>query len=218
MAATTIGQVRAVWKSEARRFWRQRHQLGIYAFYAVVLAYLIQLIVPEPTPRQYVALFWISALFINLQLGAQAYHQETRGHLLFYYWIVPPGLMFWMRALFNAFSQAFIMGLLALLFAFFLGPLPIGVVQWALLIVLSALGFGFAFSLVSAISRFGRQPFVLMSVLGIPTIIPLFFAAIHIHLSLLSSPPSLRMWLTLPALWGIVSGVGTVLMPYLQRH
>lgn len=185
MASSALGGWGAVFRGEARRFWRRRGQLGVYAFYAVVLAYLVQLVEPAPAPRQYIALFWISALFINLQLGAQAYHQETRGHMLFYYWVVPPEVMFWVRALVNSLMQALVMGLLAVLFMFFSGPLPVGLWGWAGLIGLSSLGFGFAFSLVSAISRFGRHPFVLMSILGIPTIIPLFYTVIQLHLSLI---------------------------------
>ncbi len=203
---------------ELRHHWRRRGQLTVHLFYALLLAYVIQLVVDPPTPPRYITFFWLASLFTNLQLGTESYHHETRRHLLFYYWMIPPVMLFWIRALLNAVMQAVAMGALAGLFTFFWGPLPIAWWQWALLIVLAALGFGFAFSIISAVARFARQPFLLMSILGIPVILPLLYSCIHLHTALAAGDPSIRLWLTLPALWGILAGMGSILIPHLQRH
>jgi heme exporter protein B len=219
-----VKQIVALFRKDLLLEWRQKHAInGIFLYLAstVMVCYLsFNLKMERLNPITWNALFWIILLFVAVNAVAKSFMQESRGRFLYYYQIARPEAIILSKILYNAFLMV-VLAALGLVFYGVVMGLPVqdpGL--FAVVVVLAALGFSSALTLVSGIaSKAGNNP-TLVAILGFPVIIPLLLMVIKISKNALDgldrsvSSPELLILLAINLIIGTVS---YLLFPYLWR-
>jgi heme exporter protein B len=219
-----IKEIIALFQKELLLEWRQKYAIngiGLYLISTIMVCYLsFNLKVEKLNPLTWNALFWIIILFVGVNAVAKSFMQESRGRFLYYFQIARPEAIIISKIAYNA----CLMVVLSLIGFGFYTVVMGNPVQDPLIflinILLAAIGFSSALTLVSGIaSKAGNNP-TLVAILGFPVIIPLLLMVIKISKNALDgldrsiSQPEL---LTLLAINLIIGTVSYLLFPYLWR-
>jgi heme exporter protein B len=219
-----IKEIIALFQKELLLEWRQKYAIngiGLYLISTIMVCYLsFNLKVEKLNPLTWNALFWIIILFVGVNAVARSFMQESRGRFLYYFQIARPEAIIISKIAYNA----CLMVVLSLIGFGFYTVVMGNPVQDPLIflinILLAAIGFSSALTLVSGIaSKAGNNP-TLVAILGFPVIIPLLLMVIKISKNALDgldrsiSQPEL---LTLLAINLIIGTVSYLLFPYLWR-
>lgn len=211
-------------KKEALLEWRQKYALNgilLYVTSAVFIAYLSMgtgqgnLQVPI-----WNALYWIIILFSAVNAVAKSFVQEQEGRQLYYFMIASPEAIILSKTIYNT-------GLTLVLA--FLGYVVFGIVfgnpvadqpLFLLNLLLGAIGFSAALTMVSAIASKAKNNGTLMAILSFPVMIPILLMAIQVSKSAIDGLDrgiSAEKILTLMAINAIVLATSYLLFPYLWR-
>lgn len=166
------------------------------------------------------ALFWTILLFTSVIAVARSFQQETRGRLLYLYFLVDPRAVILAKMLYNV----ILMNILAVAGYFFYGILVGNPVQdtglFFATLFLGCTGLGIAFTMISAISSRAGNNFTLMSILGFPIVIPLLMLTIRLSKIAVDGAAIETPWSYIMALVMmnvLVTGLAYLLFPYLWR-
>jgi heme exporter protein B len=147
--------------------------LVLYLVSTCFLIYMIFLARPQPSGTTWSALFWIVALFSSVNAVAKNFSGESRGHSLYLYTLFRPERFVLVKLAYGFVLCLFLtLAGFTLFQLFFPNPFQ-DQLMTSLLLVLSALGFSSALTLISAISSRVANGGVLMAVLGLPVVIGL---------------------------------------------
>lgn len=166
------------------------------------------------------ALFWTILLFSSVIGVARSFQQETRGRLLYLYFMVDPRALILAKMIYNVFLLL-VLAITGFFFFTFLVGNPVSDYGLFLLtLFLGCTGLAIAFTMISAIASRAGNNFTLMSILGFPVIIPLLMVTVKlskIAVDGVYSPTTTTYLLVLVMLNFLVAGLGYLLFPFLWR-
>lgn len=166
------------------------------------------------------ALFWTILLFSSVIGVARSFQQETRGRLLYLYFLADPRAVILAKMIYNIVLMLALAAAGLFFFTFLVGN-PIGDFSLFLLtLFLGCTGLAIAFTMISAIASRAGNNFTLMSILGFPVVLPLLMVTIKlskIAVDGVYSPATMTYVLALIMLNILVAGLAYLLFPYLWR-
>lgn len=211
-------------KKEALLEWRQKYALNgilLYVTSAVFIAYLsmgtgqANLQVPI-----WNALYWIIILFSAVNAVAKSFVQEQEGRQLYYFMIASPEAIILSKTIYNT-GLTLILALLGyVVFGIVFGNPVADQPLFLLNLLLGAIGFSAALTMVSAIASKAKNNGTLMAILSFPVMIPILLMAIQVSKSAIDGLDrgiSAEKILTLMAINAIVLATSYLLFPYLWR-
>lgn len=211
-------------KKEFLLEWRQRYAVNgilLYLVSTIFICYLsFNVRANQLSPITWNALFWIILLFTAINAVAKSFIQEKEGKFLYYYWLISPQALIIARILYNAALMLILSIIGFLIYALVLGN-PTGDI-WLFIVnlVMAAISFSAALTMISAIAAKANNNQTLMAILGFPVILPMLLMVIKISKNALDGierSQSYDEMLTLLAINLIVGAVSYLLFPYLWR-
>lgn len=211
-------------KKELTLEWRQRYAINgilLYLVSTIFICYLsFNVRTNQLNPITWNALFWIILLFTAINAVAKSFIQEKDGKYLYYYWLVSPQVLIISRILYNTLLMLVLALTGYMMYSLVLGN-PVGDPALFLVnLLLAAISFSSALTMISAIASKANNNQTLMAILGFPVILPMLLMIIKISKNALDGvarSASYDEMLTLFAINLIVGAVSYLLFPYLWR-
>lgn len=202
--------------------WKQKYAFNgllLYVGATVFICYLsFREIVDVPVWN---ALFWIIQLFAGVNAIAKSFLQESRGRMLYYYFIADPRAVILSKIIYN-FLLMMILSFFNLLFYTLLIGNPVDDMPlFVLIMVLGSMALSSVLSMVSAIAARAGNSAALMPILSFPVLLPLLMTTIRLSknsIDGLNWSVSQPLIITLIALNLIVISLGYFLFPYLWKE
>ncbi len=219
-----LKEIKALIDKEIRLELRQKYALNGMILYIVSTVYICYLSFRMKSNQIDVitwnTLFWIILLFTATNAIAKSFMQERFGRQLYYYTLASPVGIILSKIIYNT----LLMLVLALVgfgvYSLVMGN-PVGDMGLYLLsIVLGAIGFSSALTMVAGIASKAENSATLMAILSFPIIIPMLLMLLKISknaLDGLDRGSSLDEIMTLLAIDAIVLVLSVILFPYLWR-
>jgi heme exporter protein B len=171
-------------------------------------------------PITWNALLWIILLFISANAIGKSFLQEREGRLMYFYILFRPEVLILAKMLYNAVLMFGIGGLGFLLYALVLGNPIADMGLFALILVLGAIGLGFALTFIAAIAAQAQNSATLMAVLGFPITLPLLLMLIGLSKNALDGlawSVSYEKLLMVGLIDLLCLALGYLLFPYIWR-
>jgi len=171
-------------------------------------------------PRIWNALFWILFLFISISATNLSFSNESGSKVYFLYNLYSPYEVLISKIIFNFILLILLAAGLILIMAVFF---PFEVQQYGHLfyaLALSSFGISVSFSFISSIASLDNSNMSLMSIMAIPTILPIFLTGLKITayaLGIIAESDIASDYLILGAIDLIILGIVLLLFPYLWK-
>lgn len=216
-----IPQIKTLLLKEITLEWRSKYALNGMLVYVIGTVFICYLSFRQVNPAIWNALFWIIMLFASVNAIAKSFMQESRGRQLYFYTIASPIAIILSKIIYNFLLMLVLAGT-ALLFYSVVFSNPIGDISlYILSIVLGALSFSTAFTMISAIASKAGNNATLMAILSFPIIIPLLILLIKLSKNAmdgLDRSVSGDELIAILSVNCIVIAISLLLFPYLWRE
>lgn len=195
-----------------------------YSFYGVLLyigatIFVLFMAMDEPESKVWNGLFWVIQLFICINAVAKSFLQESRGRMIYFYYLASPADFVLAKLLFNSMLMLAMSLLSLLLFALFLGNPIQKPGSFIGLVLLGGWSLSLVFTFLAAIAARAQQNAAIMAVLGFPLIIPQLL--LLMQLSMAAFNPGLSIpgssILLLAALDAMIILLAVILFPFLWK-
>ncbi len=195
-----------------------------YSFYGILLyigatIFVLFMALEEPESRVWNGLFWVIQLFICINAVAKSFLQESRGRMLYFYFIASPTAFVLAKLLFNSLLMLLMSLLSLVLFTMFLGNPLEKAGAFIGLVLLGGWSLSLVFSFLAAIAAKAQQNAAIMAVLGFPIIIPQLILLMRLSSAafspLLTIPTGTVLMLV--ALDALIILLSVILFPFLWR-
>ena len=195
--------------------------LGLYLLSTVFIAYLaFALRQSLITPLVWSALFWITILFTAINTIAKSFIGEKRGLDIYFYSIANPTDVLISKIIYN-FLLCLVLSLAAyFLFTLFLNDPIQDRMTFAIVLMLTSLGFSASLTMLSSLSSKANNSNILMAVLSFPVVISILLMAIRITKNCMDGlDPSVSYdkLLVLLAIDALVGSVSYLLFPFIWK-
>jgi heme exporter protein B len=207
-------------KKEATLEARQKNTLYGITLYAVILAFLIYMLLPDPEPLVWNALIWLSVLFITINTVAKSFMQESKARWAYYYTIYNPVQLMLAKIIYNA-GLMFVMALINLgLFSFFLTFPALNKTLFTIVFLIGSISFSILFTFLSSLVAKTKGGTALLAIIGLPLVLPLILLVSDLSISTLQ--PMLvvgwnKFFIGLIGLDVMLIALALVLYPYVWK-
>jgi heme exporter protein B len=200
--------------------WREKNALSAIVLYVLSTAFVIYQMFITTAPEVWISLYWIVTLFAAVNASARSFINESGNTKLYFFQLVSPQAMILSKMFFNALLMALLALLSTLIFGVLLGFPVQSTGLWMLIALVGAIGLAFTFTMISAIAAKARNAGVLMTILGLPVIIPQMLVLVKLSkAALLVTPISyvVKPLLGLICIDIVVFVVALLFFPYLWK-
>lgn len=217
-------EIKVLVQQEIQLELRKKYVLNgllLYVVSAVLICYFsfslrkVQLNIPT-----WNALLWLILLFTAVSAIAKSFMQERAGRWLYYYTVCSAQSMILAKMIYNVLLMLLLTVIGWGVYGIMLGN-PVEDVQLFVVgLLLGAVGFSVALTMISGIAAKANNNAVLMSILSFPVILPMLLMLMRISKNAvdgLDRASSLDELLTLLALNAIMIAVSWLLFPFLWR-
>jgi len=193
--------------------------------FAAMIGYLVNLLVRQPNPIQWLSLLWITLVFSSLQTAMRSF-SASPSEWIYLNQLARPAELLIGKSITTALNTLFVAWTGVLLFGLWLGwPTPEGMDRFPFFTFMVSISFGvigmsstlgFTAALSSKLSRNTG----VMAILSLPLLLPTLLVALRTSkLALLGEPLSILYpnWLSELALSVLPIALGLLLFPYLWR-
>ncbi|MCB0737779.1 MAG: heme exporter protein CcmB [Bacteroidetes bacterium] len=199
---------------------REKYALSGILLYVVSTTFVIYSAFQQVDASTWVSLFWIITLFAALNAASRSFITENPNTRLYYFLLVGPHEMILSKMLFNGLLLLVLAAISNLVFGILLGFEIEGFNLWILLSALGSLGFGLSFTMISAIASKAKNAGVLMTILGLPIIIPQLMVLIRLSNLAANGGTIAEHWgdlVSLASIDIIALAVALVVFPFLWK-
>ena len=162
----------ALLKKDILLEFRQKHTFYGILLYIASTIFVLYLSIDRPDANVWNGLFWVIQLFICVNAVAKSFLQESRGRMLYFYYIASPVEFIIAKILYNV-ALMIVMSLLSLFLFFIFLDNPVDNSLWFIgIVVLGGASISIVFTLMSAIAAKAQQNAALIAILGFPVILP----------------------------------------------
>jgi len=175
-----IKQIFALMETELLLEFRNKFSLASIMLFAVVTVFIVFKAFNQFSPMSWNVLYWVVLLFISTNAVLKTFSVERSRTGIYYYSLLDPYKVIISKILYN-FLLLFVMGILTFgLFRYFtFNPVTKYLIFFGDLALVS-LGLSIVFSFASAIANGESNSGVLISILGLPLILPILLMGIKI--------------------------------------
>ncbi len=202
--------------------FRQHYALLGILLYVVSTIFVLNLAMGKPAGQVYNGLFWVIQLFICINAVAKSFLQESKGRMLYYFYLTSPVTFILSKIFYNGILSLLMVLLSLLLFLLLLGNPLNDALLFAFIGFYGAFSLSLVFTLMSAIAAKAHQNAAIMAILGFPLIIPQLLFLIRISRAafgeVFQEGALTQMTLLLTGLNTLVIILSVVLFPFLWRE
>lgn len=202
--------------------FRQHYALLGILLYVVSTIFVLNLAMGKPAGQVYNGLFWVIQLFICINAVAKSFLQESKGRMLYYFYLTSPVTFILSKIFYNGILSLLMVLLSLLLFLLLLGNPLNNALLFAFIGFYGAFSLSLVFTLMSAIAAKAHQNAAIMAILGFPLIIPQLLFLIRISRAafgeVFQEGALTQMTLLLTGLNTLVIILSVVLFPFLWRE
>ncbi len=195
--------------------------LALYLFSIIFICYLtFSLRQNLITPLVWTALFWITVLFTAVNTVAKSFIGERKGRDIYYYSVTSPASIIISKIIYNFLLCSLMSFTGFFLFILFLGNPVFDQFLFAIVIVLTSMGFASSLTLLSSIASKANNSSILMAVLSFPVVISILLMAVKVTKNCIDGLDRSVSWdeiLILLAINCLVAAASYVLFPYIWR-
>jgi heme exporter protein B len=207
-------------KKEAILEARQKNTLYGITLYAVILAFLIYMLLPDPEPLVWNALIWLSVLFITINTVAKSFLQESKARWAYYYTIYNPVQLMLAKIIYNAALMLAMACINLLLFSFFLTFPALNKMLFTVVFLLGSVSFSILFTFLSSLVAKTKGGPALLAIIGLPLVLPLILLVTDLSISTLQ--PMLvvgwnKFFIGLIGLDFLIVALALILYPYVWK-
>jgi len=200
--------------------WREKNALSAIVLYVLATTFVIYQMFVVTEPSTWVVLYWVITLFAALNASAKSFIQERSEVHLYYYQLVSPQAMIMSKMVFNVILMTVLSILSTAAFGLLLG-FPVKSFQiWLIISSVGSVGLALTFTMISAIAAKARNAGVLMTILGLPLVIPQMLVLVDLSkkaLLVLAMKHYTGELMALLSIDVIVIVVALVFFPYLWK-
>lgn len=200
--------------------WREKNALSSILLYVLSTTWVVYQIFVTVEPFVWIALYWVINLFAAINAASRSFTQDEKSLKLYYYQIVSPQAMILSKMVFNVMLLSVLALVSTLVFALLL-DFPVESLDiWLATALLGAVGLALTFTMISAIASKARNPGVLMTILGLPLIIPQVLVLVSLSkgaLLTMSMSNLFKEMTGLLAIDTIIVAVALLFFPYLWK-
>jgi heme exporter protein B len=204
--------------------WRNKYALNgilLYVFCTIFIAYLaFEVKSGVIEPETWNTVFWIIIIFSAVNSIVKTFIQESPDRFYYYYQTCSPTAIILSKIIYNI-ALMLLLSLMAMFFySLILGNPLENTNLFLLILILGALSFSIALSLISGIASKTGNASTLMVILGFPVIVPILLILIRLSQYALIGIESEEITNSILQLVGINLILGTLsylLFPYLWR-
>lgn len=200
--------------------WREKNALSAIVLYVLSTTFVIYQMFVVTEPSVWIVLYWIITLFAALNATAKSFIQERSQLHLYYFQLVSPQAMIISKMVFNVLLMLILGILSTAAFSLFLGFPPSSFSLWLLISSVGSVGLALTFTMISAIAAKASNSGVLMTILGLPLVIPQMLILVSLSkkaLMVLEMEHFRGELLALASIDVIVLAVALVFFPYLWK-
>lgn len=209
-----------LFKKELVLEFRQGYALGgivLYVFSMVFVVYAASIKVPPPVWN---ILFWLIVLFASINAVVKSFVQESGARQLYYYQLANPLTVLFAKILYNTLLLSVLSALAFGAYSIVAGNPVKDRMLFILVLTLGSLGFGIAFTFLSAIAAKANNSATLMAILSFPVVLPILLTLVRlssIALRLLQDTSWKRDILNLLAIDAILLSLAFILFPFIWK-
>lgn len=201
---------------------RHQHTFFGILLYVASTIFVLFLAMGHPQAEVFNAVFWMIQLFVCINAVAKSFLQESRGRMLYYFYVSSPVQFIIAKMIYNALIAMIMVVLSLVLFFLLLGNPVFNPSRFALIAFYGAFSLSLVFTLMSAIAAKAQQNAAIMAILGFPLIIPQLLILIRLSKSAIGEVfregALLQMTALLTGLNLLVCVLAVVLFPFLWRE
>lgn len=215
-------QVITLLKNDLLLELRHQHTFFGILLYVASTIFVLFLAMGHPQAEVFNAVFWMIQLFVCINAVAKSFLQESRGRMLYYFYVSSPVQFIIAKMIYNALIAMIMVVLSLVLFFLLLGNPVFNPSRFALIAFYGAFSLSLVFTLMSAIAAKAQQNAAIMAILGFPLIIPQLLILIRLSKSAIGEVfregALLQMTALLTGLNLLVCVLAVVLFPFLWRE
>lgn len=200
---------------------RQQHTFFGILLYVASTIFVLYLAIGRPQAEVFNAVFWIIQLFVSVNAVAKSFLQESRGRMLYFFYVSSPVQFIIAKMIYNALIALIMVVLSVLLFFILLGDPLLDPLWFMLIAFYGAFSLSLVFTLMSAIAAKAQQNAAIMAILGFPLIIPQLLILIRLSKSAIGEVfregALWQMSFLLTGLNVLVCVLAIILFPFLWR-
>ena len=201
---------------------RQQHSFFGILLYVASTIFVLYLAMGKPEGTVWNGLFWMIQLFICVNAVAKSFLQESRGRMLYFYFISGAVEFIISKLIYNT-LMLLLMSIISLcLFAILLGSPVDDMLRFCFVVCIGGISLSLVFTLLAAIASKAQQNAALMAILGFPLIIPQLLLLIRLSKSAFGEQfrqgAVLQISLLLVALDVMVIALSVILFPFLWKE
>lgn len=212
-------EVASLIRKEFTLEFRNRFALFGVLLYLFLLAFIVFLSFVEVEPSAWVALYWITLLFVAVSTVARSFVQEGHGRQIYYYVVSSAQATILSKIIYNGALMIILSLANLLLFGVLVGWPIVQQLLFMASVALGTIGLSTAFTLMSAISSKTNNNLGLMAILSIPVFVPMLMLLIsasnHALMPMPDWPDAYRSVAIVGALDAITIALALILFPYL---
>ncbi|MDZ7934216.1 MAG: heme exporter protein CcmB [Emticicia sp.] len=217
-------ELKALIEKEIRLEWRQRYALNgmiLYIISTVFVCYMsFALKTKGMEPITWNTLFWIILLFTAVNSITKSFTQERAGRQLYYYTLASPQGIILSKIIYNIVLLLTLSLIGLFIYIVFLGNPVQNLLMYLTAVILGAIGFSSALTMVAGIASKAENTSTLMAVLSFPVILPMLSMLIRLSKNAMDGlewNTSYDEVLILLAIDAIVITISYLLFPFLWR-
>ncbi len=157
----------------------------IYAFASVFLfvvtcVFIVFKAYDQISLQIWVVTYWVILIFVSINAVLKSFKDESGSSRMYYYSLLHPLHVITAKIIYNFIFVMILAIILWLILVFFsFNPFD-SILDFSLLLLCSSYGFSVVFTFVSALSQTGGNNSTLLSVLGMPLIIPILLISVKL--------------------------------------
>lgn len=220
-----MNQVKALLYKEFLLEWRQKYALNgilLYSVATIFICYMVfKVLGGGISPTAWNALFWVITLFSAINTVAKSFLQENPQRDHYYYWVCDPLKLILAKIIYSVFLMVVVTVISLIIYSVLLGNPVQDQLLFVINMIVGAIGFSAALTMISGIASKAGNNSMLMAILSFPIIIPLIIMVTKVSknaLDGLARSESLDEILIIMALNAIIITLALLLFPYLWRN
>ncbi len=209
-------------KKEAVLEWRTKNSVQAILIYALSTVFTCYWALHRTEGQVWNAVFWIIILFSSINAAAKSFMQENPARQLYLFTMASPQAILISKLVFSSLIMCFLslcsLGLYALLVGF-----PVVYPgRYLLCLLAGSLNLAAIFTFLSAVASRAGNNMTLLSILGLPLVLPVLFILIRYSSTALQgfnvfTGSGASDLLTLGMLYLVIVGTSLLVFPYIWR-
>lgn len=205
-------------KKEAVLEWRTKNSIQAILIYALSTVFVCYWALHKAEAPVWNAIFWVIMVFSSINAAAKSFMQENASRQLYLFTMASPQAMLISKLIFSSVIMLVLSFCSVFLYSLLLGFPVENPGRYFLCLVLGSLNLSAIFTLLSAIASRAGNNMTLLSILGLPLVLPVLFILIRYSASaMVAASQTGGDLVALVMLYIVIVGTSLLVFPYIWR-